>query len=198
VDELPEAGRRISVIISGMPSVGKTTAAKIIARKFALNHIAGGDMLKQMAIERGYKPSGADWWDTDDGMKFLSERKMNPNFDREVDRRLIQGVKRGGVVVTSYPIPWLCKSGLKLWFKASQKTRAKRLAGRDSISFRRALSIVKVRDVQNKKLYKKLYGIDFGEDLSIFNFIIDTERLNARQVASMSMKLVAEYADKKR
>jgi len=71
-----------------MPSVGKTTAANAIAKKYRLRHIAGGDMLKQIAYDRGYRPSGSDWWDTTEGMKFLSERKNDPEFDKEVDRKL--------------------------------------------------------------------------------------------------------------
>ncbi len=184
---------RISVIISGMPSAGKTTAADIIAKKFRLSHLAGGDMLKQMAVDRGYKPSGSDWWDTTEGMRFLLERSHNPDFDREVDRRLIERVKRGGVVVTSYPIPWIYEDGLKLWFDASQKTRAKRLAGRDSIPFSSALRTIRQRDSQNRNLYRKLYGIRFGQDLSVFNFKIDTEDISADEVARLSAELVSNY-----
>lgn len=185
--------RKISVIISGMPSVGKTTAAEIIAEKFRLVHLAGGDMLKEIAIERGYEPSKSDWWDTAEGMRFLSERSLNPRFDSEVDRRLIEKIKRGGVVVTSYPIPWICGEGLKLWFNATQKTRAKRLAGRDSISLPHALKIIRLRDNQNKKLYRKLYGIEFGRDMSVFNFEIDTENISATGVAKLSVELVRNY-----
>jgi adenylate kinase family enzyme len=64
--------KKISVIISGMPSVGKTTAANAISKKYHLKHVAGGDMLKQIALDRGYHLSGPEWWDTPEGMKFLS------------------------------------------------------------------------------------------------------------------------------
>jgi CMP/dCMP kinase len=186
--------KKISVIISGMPSVGKTTAANAIAKKFHLMHIAGGDMLKELAYERGYRPSGAEWWDTPDGMSFIAERKRNPDFDKEVDNKLAQYLKRGGVVMTSYSMPWLAKDKcLKLWFHASLKTRACRLAGRDSISKRQALVIVRKRDAQNEKLYKRLYDIEFGRDLSPFNFVLDTENLSVKEVATASCRLVAEY-----
>jgi cytidylate kinase len=177
-----------------MPSVGKTTAAESIAKKFHLKHVAGGDMLKLMAYERGYTPSGSEWWDTKEGMTFLSERKHNSDFDKEVDRRLAEYMTRGRVVITSYSIPWLCKKGLKLWFHAPQKTRALRLAGRDKISPKKALGIIKKRDSENKILYKKLYNIRFGDDLTPFNFIIDTQKMTAAEVAKISCKLVSEYS----
>ncbi len=178
-----------------MPSVGKTTAAIVIAKKFGLRHLAGGDLLKQMAAEQGYKPSGPDWWDTEEGMRFLSARQNNPDFDKEVDKRLIERIKLGGVIVTSYPIPWICNDGLRLWFAASQKTRAKRLAGRDSITLKEAIKIISRRDKQNRKLYLDLYGIEFGRDLSVFNFEVDTENLSADEVAMIAVRLVKEYQE---
>lgn len=184
---------KLSVLISGMPSVGKTTAAGAIAKKFGLKIVAGGDMLKEMASERGYNVSGTDWWETRAGMKFLNDRKSNHDYDKEVDRRLANYLKKGGVVVTSYPMPWISKYGLKFWFHASRNTRAARLAGRDNITIRKASALLKKRDTENKRLYKKLYGIDFGDDLSPFNFVIDTEGLTARQVASMTCMLVSLY-----
>jgi CMP/dCMP kinase len=186
--------KKISVIISGMSSVGKTTAADVIAKKYQLKHVAGGDLLKLIAIERGYKPSGADWWDTQEGMKFLSERKLDPEFDKEVDRRLGEYIKKGKVVITSYPMPWLAKDdGLKLWFEANQKNRAKRLALRDSISKSKALEIIKQRDGQNRRIYKELYGIRFGDDLTPFHFVIDTNKMSAKEVANAACKLVGVY-----
>lgn len=188
--------RKISVIISGMPSVGKTTAADAIATRYHLKHVAGGDMLKEMAFDRGYRPSGSDWWDTSEGMKFLSERKTDAEFDKEVDRRLSQYIRNGNVVITSYSMPWLAKDdGLKLWFHATQKKRAERLAGRDKISISRALEIVRRRDRENRMLYKKIYGIEFGKDLSPFNFVIDTNELTAVEVAKAACQIVEEYSN---
>jgi cytidylate kinase len=193
-----EEGRKkpkgaLSVIVSGMPSVGKTTVALSIARRFGWKIVAGGDMLKKMAIERGYKPAGADWWDTTQGMQFLSERDSNPDFDKEVDRKLIEIAAGGDVVITSYTLPWIYNGGLKIWLSASQRTRASRLAKRDSISISRASEIVKQRDEENRLLYRKLYGIDFGRDLSVFNFRIDTDKLPAEKVATVALRIVEEY-----
>lgn len=186
--------KKLSVLISGMPSVGKTTAAEAVASKFRLKVMAGGDMLKEMAHERGYNVSGSDWWESKAGMKFLAERKRNQDFDREVDRKLGKYLRKGGVVVTSYPMPWLFKNGIKFWFNAGIRTRATRLAGRDKVTTSKALALLKKRDAENKRLYRRLYGISFGEDFSPFHFIIDTEGLSAKQVSSMTCELVSVYS----
>ena len=70
-----------SIIISGPPAVGKTTIAKGIAEEFGLTHLSGGDILKELAEEKGFKAGGDDWWDTQEGMNFLSQRQKNSEFD---------------------------------------------------------------------------------------------------------------------
>ena len=82
-----------AIIISGMPAVGKTTVSRHVANELGLKVVGGGDVLKEMAIEEGYRPGGDDWWDTQDGMKFLAERNHESGFDKEVDRRLREKVE---------------------------------------------------------------------------------------------------------
>lgn len=53
-----------ALIISGMPAAGKTVTAHAIAKKLGITSVGGGDVLKEMARERGYKITGEGWWDT--------------------------------------------------------------------------------------------------------------------------------------
>ena len=64
-----------SVIISGPPAVGKTTIAKGLAKEFGLKYLSGGDVLKEMAKEEGFRTERDDFWDTMAGMNFLNMRK---------------------------------------------------------------------------------------------------------------------------
>jgi CMP/dCMP kinase len=104
-----------SIVISGPPAVGKTTVAKGLADEFNLTYLSGGDILKEMANEQGFDVSGDDWWDTEDGMKFLNQRENNSEFDKKVDDKLIQLFNTGGMVITSYTLPWLVSNGIS-WF----------------------------------------------------------------------------------
>ncbi len=179
-----------AVIISGMPAAGKTTVGKIVASKLGMKLIGGGDVLKEMALEMGYKSGGEDWWDTEQGMKFLQERKRSLDFDREVDKRLVRKATEGGYVITSYTLPWLTKKGVKVWLLASVKSRARRMAKRDGMAVKRCIAVLSIRDRENYDLYKKLYGIEFGKDLSPFHLVIDTEHIDEEKVASI---IVAYY-----
>ena len=179
-----------SIIISGPPAVGKTTIAKAIAEEFGLTHLSGGDILKELAEEEGFKTGGDDWWDTQEGMNFLSPRQENSEFDKKVDDKLKKHFLDGNVVITSYTLPWLVEGGVKIWLEGSKENSAQRMTARDNLSKDNALEIVQKRYQENKKIYKALYGFEFGEDLSLFDKVIETDGLNASQVLDIAKTVV--------
>jgi CMP/dCMP kinase len=182
----------LSFVISGWPAVGKTTIAAELAKEFRLEIYNGGDILKMLAGEKGYSISGKDWWDTEDAKKFMTERKSNTCFDKEVDQRLVEIVKKGNVVITSYTLPWLVQDAIKFWLKGSQSNRAKRMAYRDNISFEDAKNIIKIRDEDNIKIYRETYGFNFGEDLSVFDFALNTDLISLEALIVISKSIVKQ------
>ena len=61
---------------------------------------------------------------------------------------------------------------------------------RDNMSKDNALEIVQKRYQENKKIYKVLYGFEFGEDLSVFDKVIETDGLNASEVLDIAKIVV--------
>ncbi len=169
--------RNISVVISGSAAVGKTTLAHALAKEFGFKLYNGGDILKDIAREQGYSISCNDWWDTNEAIGFMKERKKNSKYDRQVDKQLINIAKKGNVIITSHTLPWLTIEPITFWLSASQQKRSERMSKRDKISITQALRIVKIRDIENKKIYKKIYGSKFGDCLDVFDFMINTELL---------------------
>lgn len=186
-----------ALILCGMPAAGKTAAANIISQKLHIEALGIGDMLKEMALERGYKVTGEGWWDTPDGIKFLEERKGNSDFDKEADRRLLQKIEKGNIVVTSYTAPWISKKGIKCWLDATPETRAKRMSVRDGMSIEKAIEVVRIRDRENYQLYKKMYGIELGKDMKPFNIIVDANTITPEQVAEEIIKEAAKLDGKR-
>ena len=179
-----------AIIISGMPASGKTTLAKFLADQLKLKYYGGGDALKQIAAEKGLTVSGDDWWDTAKGLEFLNIREKNSDFDKEVDKKLISFANSGNVVISSYTLPWLFNGGMKFWLGASQKVRAERMANRDSIPFEESIRVTKIRDEKNESLYKALYGVAFGSDLSVFDFSISTDNLSREGLFDIATTIV--------
>jgi len=185
------ADRKMSIVISGWPAVGKTTIAENLAKDFNLKLWNGGDILKMMAYERGYSSSlSHDWWDTEEAAKFMKERNNNPNFDREVDDRLIELVNEGNVVITSYTLPWISDATINIWLHGSVDNRSKRMSMRDKIDINIAKKIVQRRDVENKLIYQKLYQFEFGEKLDVFDFAMNTDILSLESLIIISKNIV--------
>ena len=186
-----------SIVISGWPAVGKTTIACKLAEEFGSVMYNGGDILKMLAEDKGYSVNGDDWWDTTEAKKFMEERKSDPSFDKKVDKKLMEIVKKGGAVITSYTLPWLVLEEsviiLKFWLRGSPENRAKRMANRDDISFAEAKNIIKLRDEENKRIYYRLYGFRFGEDLAVFDYVLNTDRLSLDSLVEISKLIVRRH-----
>ncbi|MDQ3888509.1 MAG: cytidylate kinase family protein [Thermoproteota archaeon] len=192
------ANKLFSIVISGWPAVGKTTIACKLAEEFDIVMYNGGDILKMLAEEdKGYSVKRDDWWDTIEAKKFMKERKSDPSFDKKVDDKLIQIVKKGGAVITSYTLPWLVEDEsviiIKFWLRGSPENRAKRMANRDDISFAEAKKITKLRDEENKRIYYRLYGFRFGEDLTVFDYVLNTDRLSLDSLVEISKLIVRRH-----
>lgn len=183
--------KKLTVIFSGMAGSGKSSLAKRIAKKYGLKYVAGGDILKEMAKREGYSTGGNNWWETPEGIRFLSERKKNPDFDRELDKIMLKKAEQGGFALTSWAIPWLGARGIKVWVEASREVRAKRIAGRDRTAPDEALKYVTVRDAENIALYKKIYGHTLGSDLDVFDLVLDANKKSADELADE----VAQFID---
>ena len=57
-----------------------------------------------------------DWWDTPEGMQFLNQREQNSEFDKNLDKKLTDLFDQGGMVITSYTLPWLIDDGVKFCY----------------------------------------------------------------------------------
>jgi cytidylate kinase len=174
--------KSIIICICGMAGSGKSTLAKRLAKKYELKYYSGGDALKALAIEEGYKPSQHGWWESREGLRFLEKRGKNSKFDKTVDEKLLKVAQQGNVVLDSWTMPWLLKKGFKVWLEVSIEKRAQRTAKRNKISIEKALKALKNKEKQTKAIYKKLYGFNLGEDFEPFHLILDSDNLKAEEV----------------
>ncbi len=177
-----KSGKKIVICVCGMAGTGKSTLAKKIAEKYKLKYYSGGDALKALAREEGYKASERGWWESKEGMQFLEKRNKDPKFDESVDKKLLKIAQQGNVVLDSWTMPWLLKIGFKIWLEASPEKRAERIAKRDGISIEKAWKTLKNKEERTREIYKKLYGFSLGEDFKPFHLILDTDNLEAEEV----------------
>ena len=176
------ADKKIVVCISGMAGTGKSTLSKKLAEKYNLKCYSGGDALKELAKAKGYDVSRQGWWESPEGLNFLRERVNDPKFDKAVDAKLLKYAQQGNVLLDSWTMPWLLNEGFKIWLMASIEKRAGRVAKRDKITVNEAFRVLEEKEARTKTIYKKLYGFVLGEDFAPFDFVLDTDNLNAEEV----------------
>lgn len=172
----------VVICVCGMSGSGKSTLAKRLARKYGLNYHSGGDTLKCLAIENGYKPVERGWWESKEGERFLENRAENYKFDKTVDKKLLELARQGDVVFDSWTMPWLLEKGFKMWLEASPEKRAKRIARRNGTSVKEALKALQEKEGKTRAIFKELYGFSLGEDLKPFHLILDTDNLEIEEV----------------
>jgi cytidylate kinase len=182
--------KRIVICISGMAGTGKSTLAKRLAEKYHLKWYSGGDALKALASDEGYDPSKPGWWESSMGLNFLKQRENDPKFDEAVDRKLLEYANQGNVILDSWTMPWLLKTGFKIWLMASVEKRAQRVAERDRITLKKALQVLKEKEERTKAIYKKLYGFTLGEDFKPFDLVLDTDSLSADEVFQVLCRVI--------
>jgi cytidylate kinase len=186
--------KRIVICISGLAGTGKSTLSKKIAEKYGLRYFSGGDVLKDLAKQDGYDVSVQGWWESPEGLNFLSKRVNDPKFDKKVDDMLLDYAQQGNVLLDSWTMPWLLKGGFKIWLEASFEKRAARVAIRDGMTVDQAFDVLKEKEARTKAIYKALYGFSLGEDLKPFDFILDTDNLSANEVFEVLCKVIDNVA----
>ena len=182
--------KKIVVCISGMAGTGKSTLSKKIAEKYNLTYYSGGDALKALAAEEGYDSNSPGWWESPEGLGFLETREKNLKYDKLVDNKLLEFAQQGNVLLDSWTVPWLINYGFKIWLLASIDKRAERIAQRDKMVKSKALKVLKEKEARTKNIYKILYGFNLGEDFTPFNLVLDTEKLNAKEVFDILCKVM--------
>jgi len=182
------------VIVSGLSGSGKSNLTEFLAEKFNLKFVHASSLLKEMIEEKkteiiqeqGEKNLG--WWESSKGKKALEERMKTGKFDEMLDKKLLNLIEKGNIVVDSWTMGYLSKKGFKIWLKASAETRAKRISIRNNQSFEEVLNAIKEKEETTAKIYKKLYGFELGKELEKFDLVLDTEKIPEEEVRSIALK----------
>lgn len=163
------------VCISGLAGSGKNTVGEIVARKLNLAEV-------KLSFKDEAEKENVDL------MRVQEEATRDEKYDRELDREIVRRAKKGNCVVMTWLGPWIVKnSDLRVWLNVSEKERAKRVAKRDGMSLKKALLHIRKRDENNRRRYRRYYGIDIM-DHSIFDLEINSDVFNPQQIAGIILK----------
>jgi len=185
------------IILFGFAGSGKSTIANLISKKFKLRliHPSGivRNLLEGKKVNLENTKYNTGFWETKKGI-YLLKNRLNEEKPADMisDKIIIKEINRGNVVIDSWNLPWLTNKGIKIYLKANISTRAKRVAKRSKISYKKALTLVKKKDEETRQLFKRIYGFDIKKDLNVFDHIINTNKLTKREV----FEKICDYLEK--
>lgn len=175
------------ITISGKAGSGKSTVAKLLSEKLNLRHYSIGDLMRAMASEKSIS------------LLELNKLAENDKFiDFELDNKLRElGKTKNNFVVdgrlTAFFIP---NAEVKVFLDADDEVRSERILKdkrqqEKSENLKEAISNIKKREESEKKRYQKYYGVDYLNK-KLYNYAIDTTKLNPNEVVGKIMEFVNE------
>ena len=165
------------VTISGAPGTGTSTLARSLSQELKLRWINSGDLFRKIADE-----------------KDISVREMNrlaekgPEIDYLIDDAQKVLAKGGGGIFEGRLSGHLLPADLKVLLKAELRTRAERIAKRESKLTEDAMQETRHREESEGRRYKMYYNIDIS-DFSAYDLIVDSGKFD--EAATLAIVLAA-------
>jgi CMP/dCMP kinase len=171
----------VRILLSGLSGTGSTTAAKRIAADFDLSYVYGGQIFRNLAVERGIS------------LEELAESlEHDQESEREIDRRLVAAGVNDNVLIESRTIGWIFPSeipAVRIWLLCDLNERLRRVRAREHHP-RSAENLLR-REASDNRRYRELYGIG-DDDFSPFDLVIDATRMSVDEVVSQIEAFVRE------
>jgi len=165
------------ITISGLPGSGKSTVAKMLAKKLGYKHHSTGDFMGELALKRG--------------MSVLELGKLAEK-DKSIDKALDDwqaklGKEEKDCIVDSRLGFHFIPDAVKVFLDVDQDVGAKRVFAdlrpdeKENTSLAATKANIQKRIESERKRYRKYYGVDCY-DKKYYDIIIDTTKRTPEQV----------------
>jgi cytidylate kinase len=166
------------ITISGPPGSGTTTLARALSATLGLRWINSGDQFRKIAADKGIS------------LRELGKiAEKGPDVDYLIDDAQRAMAKDGGGIFEGRLSGHLLDANIKIALKADIKIRGERIGKRENKLAEDAIAEARLREESEARRYEKYYNIDI-RDLSYFDLVIDTGRLNEQGTFSIVMAAV--------
>ncbi len=173
------------ITISGKGGSGKSTVANKIADKLKLKHYSIGDLMREMASDKGISL-----------LELGKIAEKDKAIDKELDDRQIKlGMDKNNFVIdgrlTAYFIP---QANVKIFLDATEGIRAERIwkaerSDEGKLTLKQTAENLRKREVSERKRYKEYYGVDYS-DRKLYDLIINTSKISVEEVVKEVLALV--------
>ncbi len=174
--------KNLKISLAGDLGSGKTTVGEILTKKYNLEKVSIGKILRQMAEEHGMTVA--------DFNKYM---ESHPEYDKIVDDKLIEYESISGNFLFDSRLAWhFVPSSFKVYMQVDIKISAERIinAGREDEKYSdidSAIKELKKRRESEILRYNSLYGVDIM-DMNNYDLVVDTNGKTPEEVADIIIK----------
>jgi cytidylate kinase len=163
--------QNFKIAISGKSGCGNTTVSRIIAERLGLRFI--NFTFRTLADEHKIPL-----------VEMLERAAKDDSWDREVDsRQTALAREEGGCVLGSRLAIWMLpEADLKVYLRATARTRASRIVKREGGNLDEVAAFTARRDRMDHERYLRIYQID-NDNYEFADLVVDTDRLDPDSIA---------------
>ncbi|MBU0628744.1 MAG: cytidylate kinase family protein [Nanoarchaeota archaeon] len=167
------------ITISGIAGSGKSTVAKLLAKKLNLKHYSVGDFMREIARERGITL-----------LELSNIAEKDNTIDKELDKKQIElGKKEDNFVIDSRLGFHFIPNSIKIFLDADIEEAAKRILKekREHEQYKdiqESIEKIKTRIASEDKRYMEYYSVDY-HNKGNYEIVIDTTNISPDEVADI-------------
>jgi cytidylate kinase len=167
----------MKITISGALGSGKSTVAKLLAKKLHLDHYSMGDFQRMLAEEKGMSI-----------LEFSEYVMNNPQIDRLTDEKLKKIGEQNADFVVDARLGWyFIPDSIKIFLHVDEEESARRIYAAkrgdetENKDLQKTIQNIKKRKAAEIERYKKLYNVNYY-DPKHYDLLIDTTHISAQDV----------------
>ena len=166
-------GEELRIAISGKSGCGNTTVSTMIAERLGIKLI--NYTFRNLAKERGISFE-----------EIIEKAKTDFSYDKYVDTQQVELAKEESCVLGSRLAIWMLEEAdVKIYLYANEDVRAKRIFEREGGDLEKIKAFTLMRDSEDTRRYKELYGIDNSTYEGVADIVIDSEFYSAEEIVSL-------------
>lgn len=167
--KIPDGGT-LRVAVSGKSGCGNTTVTGMLAEALGVPMI--NYTFRQLASESNLTLE-----------EVIERAKTDDSFDKYVDSKQVELAMRGSCALGSRLAIWMLKEAdAKIYLAADDDTRARRIQAREGGDMEKVKAFTAMRDGEDTRRYKALYGIDNNDYASVADLVIDAAAETAEKI----------------
>ena len=164
------------ITISGIAGSGKSTVAKLLAKKLNCKHYSVGDFMRQIAKERGLTL-----------LELSKQAEKDKSIDIELDKKQIElGKKEDNFVIDARLGFHFIPNSIKVFLEVDINEAANRILKekREHEQYKdiqESIEKIKTRIASEDKRYREYYNVDY-HNKNNYEIIIDTTKIKPEEI----------------